>query len=404
MRDVKTIHKDFPQLGEHGYHYLDSSATSLTPRVVLGVVEEYYVNYRANVHRGLFKEGIRATERYEESRKKVAAFIGANDAREIIFTSGATEASNMFVRMFEESGMVKAGTQNIVTTQMEHHSSLIPLQQLAKRTNTKLQIIPMNGFELDYVKAKELITSDTALVAIILTSNVIGTINDVRRIADIAHKHGAIVLVDATAAAGHIPLSVIALGADALYFSGHKMFAPTGVGVLWVNMALLETLPPSVFGGGMIAHFEGGEPIWASIPERFEAGTKDIGGVIGLAAAIDYLSTFGVLNIHKYVQKLTANAILKLGAIPGVQVLAEHDVTKNIGIVSFVCTWAHPHDIAEILARDNVAVRPGHHCAIPLHESLGVHATTRASFHVYNTIEDVEALVRGVEKARALFL
>lgn len=404
MLDINTIRKDFPQLSDDATHYLDSSATSLTPMSVLGVVEEYYMNYRANVHRGLFPSSLRATKRYEETRKKVANFIGASDEKEIIFTSGATESSNVLLRMIEESGVLKIDAQNFATTQMEHHSSLLPLQQLAKRMKRDLLTIPMSGLDIDYVSAEELITKDTALVAIILASNVTGVVNDVRRVADIAHRYGAIVVVDATAAMGHIPVSVEELGADALYFSGHKMFAPTGVGVLWVNMKLLTTLTPAVFGGGMVTHVEGGESSWSPIPHRFEAGTKDIGGVIGLGAAIDYISAIGLDVIQGHSASLAFLAIDKLGQIPGVRVFSSSEKNKNIGIVSFVCDFAHPHDVAEILARDNVAVRPGHHCAIPLHDALGVTATTRASFHVYNTKEDVDALVVGLLKVKEIFI
>src|SRR3989344_4309969 len=247
MIDIKKIRKDFPQLDKPGYHYLDAAASSLTPRQVLDAVSDYYHNYRANVHRALFKEAVGATEKYEEARKKVAKFINANSLEEIIFTSGATESSNILVRSLEESNVLGAG--NIVTTEMEHHGALVPLQQMAKRAKRELKYIPLVGFGLDYNAAERLVTDKTALVSVILASNVTGTVNDVRRIADIARKNGAVVIVDATAAVGHIPVDVSALGADALYFSGHKTMAPTGVGVLWENHALLEKLEPSRFGG-----------------------------------------------------------------------------------------------------------------------------------------------------------
>ena len=402
MIDIKKIRKDFPQLDKPGYHYLDAAASSLTPRQVLDAVSDYYHNYRANVHRALFKEAVGATEKYEEARKKVAKFINANSLEEIIFTSGATESSNILVRSLEESNVLGAG--NIVTTEMEHHGALVPLQQMAKRAKRELKYIPLVGFGLDYNAAERLVTDKTALVSVILASNVTGTVNDVRRIADIARKNGAVVIVDATAAVGHIPVDVSALGADALYFSGHKTMAPTGVGVLWVKHALLEKLEPSSFGGHMISSVSKDSAEWAPFPERFEAGTKNIGGVIGLGAAIDYLEGLGVANIHVHVRALTKYAIEKLEGIPGVRVLAEHDVEKNTGVVSFVCDFAHPHDIAEVLSRDNVAVRPGHHCAQPLHSALGVNATTRASFHIYNTKEDVDALVAALIKAKEVFL
>jgi|SRR3989339_938828 len=401
--DIQKIRNDFPQLDGAEYHYLDSSATSLTPRLVLDSVIKYYTHDRASVHRALFAEAVRATDSYEETRKKVATFIGADSQNEVIFTSGATESSNMIARMLEEYFHFEEEEKEIVTTTMEHHGSLIPLQELAERDAFFLKHIPLHGFGLDYDAMEKIITDKTAVVSVMLASNVTGAINDVRRIADIAHKHGAIMIVDATAAIGHIPVDVKAFDCDVLYFSGHKMFAPTGVGVLWVRHVLLEKFKPVSFGGHMIAHVEKGKAKWAPIPERFEPGTKNIAGVIGLGVAIDYLNTLGIENIHEYVTGLTQYAIAQLETIPGVQVLAEHDTAKNIGIVSFICDFAHPHDIAEVLGRERVAVRPGHHCAIPYLSELGVAATTRASFHVYNTKEDIDALVGGVLKAKELF-
>ncbi len=405
MIDITQIRKDFPQYtGNTGepFVYLDNAATSLAPISVLDAVDVYYKTYRANVHRGIFTEAVRATEAYENVRTKVAAFIGAASPKEVIFTAGATDSSNMLVRMLEESLMLK-GKKNIVTTAMEHHGAFVPLQQLTKRTSAELRIIPILGLELDYVKAEELIDEETGIVSVILASNVTGAINDVRRIVSVAHQHGAVVLVDATAAMGHMLVSAGLLGADALYFSGHKMFAPTGVGVLWVKTELLETLTPSQFGGHMIAHVGNSKSEWAPIPERFEAGTKNIGGVIGLGAAIDYLNQFPLADIRKHTAMLAFYAIHKLEQIEGVHVFASCDSAKNIGIVSFSADFAHPHDIADILARDAVAVRAGHHCAMPLHEALGAPATIRASFHVYNTKADVDALVEGVKKAQQIF-
>ena len=412
MIDVKQLQKirdDFPQLDGPDYHYLDAAATSLTPQSVLDAVIDYYTHYRANVHRGLFDEAVMATKKYEAVRAKVAKFLNAKDEKEIIFNSGATESSNVVVRMFEESFKWEEEEKNIVTTEMEHHASLIPIQQLAQRVGLNLEHIPLSlatpgSFGLDYDAAEKLINEKTVIVSVMLASNVLGTVNDVRRIAKKAHQHGAVMIVDATAAAGHIPIDVEALDCDVLYFSGHKMMAPTGVGVLWVRQQLLEKLNPAAFGGHMISDVGAKRSTWAPIPERFEAGTKNIAGVIGLGAAIDYLERLGVGRIHEHVRELTAYAIARLEELPDVKVFAEHDVSKNIGIVSFVADWAHAHDIAEILSRDRVAVRAGHHCTIPLHGALKVQATTRASFHIYNSKEDVDALVEGLKKARAIFI
>lgn len=399
--DVETIRKDFPTVRKGAY--LDSAATSLTPQSVLDAEIDYYTNSRANVHRGLFKEAIEATAHYEDARKKVAAFIGA-DPREIIFTSGATESSNMLTRMIEESVCHTQEQKEIATSVMEHHASLIPLQQFAFRKSIPLSVIPMKGLALDYEKAEKVITDKTALVSVVLASNVTGAVNDVHRIADMAHRHGATMVVDATAAMGHIPVDVKTLGCDALYFSGHKMFAPTGIGILWAKYELLEKLSPSTFGGHMISNVDESAATWAEIPSRFEAGTKNISGAIGLGAAIDYIDAVGIENIHEHLVGLVHYAVEELEKIPGVTLVAERRGAMNIGIVSFTCDFAHPHDIAEILARDHVAVRPGHHCAIPLHTALGISSTTRASFHLYNTKKDVDLLISGVKKARDIFV
>jgi cysteine desulfurase/selenocysteine lyase len=409
--DIVNIRKDFPQFavgvsapheGEAELHYLDSAATSLTPTVILDAVIAYYTEYRANVHRGLFREAVMATGLYEESRKKVAQFINV-EPEEIIFTSGATESSNIFVRMVDESLHLAEEGKDIVTTVMEHHGAVIPLQQFALRCDIPLHTIPLKGVGLDYQKVEELITERTGLVSAMLASNVTGEINDIRCIADMAHRHHALLVVDATAAVGHIPIDVKKLDCDALYFSGHKMFAPTGVGVLWVRKELLKKLNPASFGGHMVARFEGDKAKWEDIPARFEAGTKNIAGVIGLGAAVDYIKEIGVEHIHAYTQELVAEAVTRLREVEGVVLISEPDVTKNIGIVSFTCAFAHPHDVAEILARDRVAVRAGHHCAIPLHGALQIESSLRASFHIYNTKADVDALIRGLEKARAIF-
>ncbi len=402
MIDAMNIRKDFSQIGGEDTHYLDSAATSLTPRSVLDAEIDYYTNARANVHQGMFKEAMKATELYENARKKVAAFIGA-DPKEVIFTSGATESSNMLTRMIEESACHTEEQKEIVTSIMEHHASLVPLQQFAFRKSIPLSVIPMKGLALNYEKAEQIITEKTALVSVVLASNVTGAVNDIQRLAKIAHQHGAIMVVDATAAMGHIPVDVKALGCDALYFSGHKMFAPTGIGILWAKYALLEKLSPSIFGGHMIADVGEKTAEWAEIPSRFEAGTKNISGAIGLGAAVDYISSVGIESIHAHNVELVHYAVEELERVPGVRIVAERRGARNIGIVSFACDFAHPHDIAEILARDSVAVRPGHHCAIPLHTALGISSTTRASFHLYNTKKDVDSLVEGVKKARALF-
>lgn len=419
IHDTKTIKKDFPYFNDTaGSAYLDNAATAQMPQMVLDTVRVYEES-RANVHRGLYAEAITADTMYEEAREKVAQFIGAKPG-EVIFTAGATASSNMLVSMLEHSGIFEAG-EEIVTTVMEHHASLIPLQELAKRQSLLVKYISVQGLSLDYREAEQLITPKTKIVSVVLASNVTGVVNDVSRIVEIAHKVGALVICDATAAVGHMPVMVKTLGVDFVYFSGHKMCGPTGIGVLWGKQEILETLEPGVYGGGIVDEVTLEKAVWRGAPERFEAGTPNIAGAIGLGAAVEYLATIDPARIHAHTSTLVAKAIAEIEKIPGVRVLAEHDPKKNIGIVSFVIEGAspakdrdgsqrgsvfngvHPHDVAEVLGGVGVAVRAGHHCAMPLHAALGVPATVRASFYLYNTEEDIEALVAGVKKVKEVF-
>lgn len=401
MLNINNIRKDFPQLADTSYHFLDSAASSLTPSSVIDAMNSYYVHDRANVHRGLYGEAVRATKRFEDVRGAVAEFVNAF-TDEIIFTSGATESSNMLIRSIEESLDLSEGDE-IVTTHMEHHSGLVPLIQLAKRKKLVLKYIPMQGVRLDYDAAARLITSKTKIVSVMLASNVTGTINDIAKLADMAHRVGALMLTDATAALGHIPVDVRTLHADALYFSAHKMFGPTGLGILWIKHDLINKLEPSVFGGHMIENVGAFDATWAPAPSKFEAGTKDIGAVYGLDAALAYLSVLDVKNIYAHTSELVRETISSLKNIEGVTVVAEEDPLTNSGIVSFAASFAHPHDIAQILGDTKIAVRAGHHCAMPIHEALVIKASTRASFHAYNTKEDVEAFIMGVKKAKEIF-
>ena len=400
----QTIKQDFPLFNNApDLVYLDSAATSQTPQVVLDAMNAYYATFRANVHRGLYKESETASEAYEGARTKVARFIGAKNPQEIIFTAGATASSNMLIAMLNHSGRLNGGDE-MVATIMEHHASLIPLQEVAERHGLVLKHIPLkeNSVTLDYEEAERLITSRVKLVSVILASNVTGTINDVARIAEMAHRVGALVICDVTAAVGHLPLDVEKLGVDFLYFSGHKMCGPTGVGVLWGKEEILETLEPGIYGGGIVDEVTPEKATWRGIPERFEAGTPNIAGVIGLGVAVDYLETIGVSDLKKYSKILVQKAITQLSEISGVTVYAApHE--QNVGTVSFTVEGIHPHDIAEILGREHVAVRVGHHCAMPLVTALGVNATTRASFYLYNTEKDISVLVQGIRKAKEVF-
>lgn len=409
-------HSDFPSLKREQV-YLDTAATSLTPEPVLRSMEEYYREYRASTHRGLYASAERATEAYEKARADVALFIShpvQNNRRsttlrpfrcatadEIVFTSGATSASNMLIYMLEHSLDLVAGDE-IVTTVMEHHASLIPLQELAKRKGLVLKHIPLDGICFDYKNAETLITERTKVVSVLLASNVLGTVNDVARIAKKAHAVGAVMVVDGTAAVGHMPVNVRELDCDFLYFSGHKMCGPTGIGVLYGKRAMLETLKPGMYGGGIVDAVTLETARYTDIPQRFEPGTPNIAGVIGLGAAVEYLSTIGVDHIREHARELTSYAQKTLGALHGVTMHSappEH----NIGIVSFTLEGVHPHDIAQVCADRGVAIRAGHHCAMPLHAELGVSATARASFYLYNIKDDVDALALSVSAALNVF-
>lgn len=397
MIERSSILRDFPQLRE-GFSYLDTAASSLTPRQVIGAMRAYYEGYRANVHRGMYEESIRATEEYESARKKIAALIGAKPG-EVIFTPGSTYSANLLARMFEESFDWKVG-ERILTTVAEHHGTLVPLQEFAKRRKLSLEYLDFSEDKLSFVQEYPL-DGGVRVASFVLVSNVTGTRYPVEEYAKRVKEAGAFIICDATAAVGHVPVDVKTLGVDALWFSGHKMLGPTGIGILWVREELLEKLRPSFFGGGMIEKVTQAGATWAPIPERFEAGTPNIAGAIGLGVAVDYLSSLRIAIIEEHISSLASKAIDALSAIPKLSVHSPKE--KNTGIVSFTVEGVHPHDVGHILASRGVAVRAGHHCAMPLHEALGVKATTRASFYIYNTEEDIAVLVEGVKAAQEKF-
>lgn len=401
--DVKAIKKDFPIFQNHpDISYLDSAASSQTPQTVISAMNEYYSKYRSNIHRGLYDLSEKATNIYEEAREEIASFLGA-ESGEIIFTPGSTWGANMLALSLGYSKILKEGGE-IVTSVMEHHSSLIPVQKLAERTGRGIKYITLNGdFRLDFKKTEELIGPQTALVWVSLASNVLGAINDLRGIADLAKKNGALLAVDATAAMGHMPINVKEIGCDFLFFSGHKMLGPTGVGVLYGRRELLEKMEPSVWGGGMVSEVSKEGASWVNSPNRFEPGTPNIGGVIGLAEAARYLKNIGLEKIKEHTDGLVSLALKELKTIPDVKIFAEKDPKQNIGIISFVLEGVHPHDVGEILGREGVAIRGGHHCAEPLMKELGLKATNRASFYLYNEEKDVRALVDGIKKAQKIF-
>lgn len=401
--EPREVKKDFPLFDARDeLVYLDSAATSQTPIVVLESMEEYYRHFRASTHRGLYPEAVEATERFEEVRVKVAAFLNASSETEIIFTGSATQSANMLTYALEQTLDLSEGDE-IVTTVMEHHSSLVPLQELARRKKLVLKLASMqDDFTLDTDEVKQLITERTKIVAVQLASNVTGTIHGVAAVSTIAHSVGATMVCDATAAVGHLSVDVRALGVDFLYFSAHKMCGPTGVGVLYGTWQQLERLHPGFFGGGMVDDVTEQRASWCAIPARFEAGTPNIAGVIGLGAAIDYLATHNLVSLHKYMRELTAYAQEQLDTLPQLRLFSAAP-PQNVGIVSFDVDGIHPHDMAEIVGREQVAIRAGHHCALPLHRTLGIGASSRASLYLYNTKDDVLALTAAIAKTATVF-
>ena len=408
MFDANKIKKDFPIFENYRHEngadlsYLDSAASSQTPRQVVEAMDDYYFKYRSNIHRSLYAIGEKATGEYEKARETVAQFINA-DTDEVIFTGGATASSNMLIYALEGELNLKEGDE-ILTTVAEHHSNLIPLQELAHRGKLTLKHIGIDkDSRFDIGSLPALITPKTKIVSVTLASNVTGEIIDARRVAETAHKAGAVVILDATKAAGHMPIDVRDFDCDFLFFSGHKICGPTGIGVLYGKREFLGKMKPSFFGGGIIESADLKEAVFSPSPSRFEPGTPNIAGAIGLAQAVRFIENIGLPEIKKHSEKLVSYAIKKLSAIPEVKILCEREPSRNIGIVSFVVDGVHPHDLAEILSRGHVAIRGGHHCAMPFMKELGVTSVNRASFYVYNNEGDIDALSEGVKNAIKIF-
>lgn len=406
MFDIEAIRQDFPILHQvtNGYPlvYLDSAASSQKPLAVIEAVNTYYRCYNANVHRGIYDLSEKASEAYERARKKVARFINAKSWREVIFTRNATESLNLVAYAWGLDN-IKAG-DTIVTTEMEHHANLIPWQQLAWRTGAKVAYIPVTSQGLLDLEAFErLLSPSVKLVTFTLMSNVLGTINPAREIIDKAHAVGATVVVDGAQSVPHLPTDVQALDADFLAFSGHKMLAPTGIGILWGKRAILTEMSPFMTGGEMIKRvtFEGAE--WNSLPGKFEAGTPAIAQAIGLGYAVDYLETLGMEAVREHEKEMTAYALKRLSQIEGLHILGPLDPEIRGGAVTFTLGDIHPHDLASLLNHHNIAIRAGHHCAQPLHEKLGLAASARASFYIYNKLEEVDKLAEALDKSREIF-
>lgn len=404
--DIEKIRNDFPilkkKINDEKLIYLDNAATVQMPKEVLTACDTFYHDAYSNVHRSSHTLAIKATQIYETVRKKVQKFINAADTSEIIFTSGCTASLNLVALSWGES-FISAGDE-IVITAMEHHSNLIPWQQLALRKKAKLKFIELTpDGRLDMNDAVQKITSKTKLVAAVHVSNVLGVINPIKKLASLAHKVGAIMVVDGAQAVGHIPIDVQQLEADFYAFSGHKMLAPTGVGVLYGRKYLLEKMTPIMYGGEMIENVSRFTSSWAEIPFKFEAGTPNIAGVRGLGAAIDYLNKISFQTITEYEQELTDYALNALNKITALTIYGPLTSKERLPIFSFNLDKIHAHDLATILDAEGVEVRAGHHCAEPLMTDLGVIATVRASLYIYNTEKDIDILVEAIEKARNFF-
>lgn len=404
--NVKKIKTDFPILKQkvNGEQlvYLDNAATSQMPVSVEEKIKNFTEINRANVHRGVHTLGLRATNLYEESRQKVANFIGASSAKEVIFTSGCTDSLNLVAASFGEQN-IQAGDE-IVVSIMEHHSNLLPWQQLAKKKKARLKFIEISkDGRLDLNDLKNKISSKTKLVALTHVSNVLGTINPIKEVIALAHEKDAVVLVDGAQAVGHFPVNVTNLGADFYAFSGHKMFAPTGIGILYGKKELLDKMPPYRFGGEMIANVTREGATWAETPQKFETGTPNIAGAIGLAAAIDYLNSIDLKLIQKHETELTAYALEKLSNISDLTIYGPKESYERTGVISFNLKNIHPHDLATALDLNGIEVRAGHHCAQPLMESLQTESTVRASLSIYNSKDDIDKLVSSLQEAKEFF-
>ena len=402
--DVETIRQDFPILARrlHGdvpLVYLDNAASTQRPRQVIQALVDVYEHSYANVHRGIHSLSDEATDLYEQARETVRQFLNAASREEVIFTHGTTEGINLVARSWGDANIRR--DDQIVLSLMEHHSNLVPWQQLAERTGAVIRFIPItDDGQLVLEALDELLEQPTKLVAIAAVSNVLGTINPIEEIVRRAHHAGAVVLIDAAQSVPHLPTDTQALGADFVAFSGHKMLGPSGVGVLWGRRELLDAMPPFLGGGSMIRRVRqnGFEP--ADLPAKFEAGTPPIVPAIGLGAAIDYLQAIGLDAIHSHEQSLTRRAHEVLEAVGGVRFLGPAPEHKS-GIVSFTLDGVHAHDIAQLLDRHGVAVRAGHHCAMPLHQRLGIGASARASFYLYNTLAEIDTLGEALVQAKA---
>ena len=399
---LEEIKKDFPLLENRDIAYLDSGATTQKPKQVIEAIEKYYKNNNANPHRGAYSLSIEATEQYENTRTKIAEFINAKHREEIIFSKNATESLNLIAYSYGIEKLKK--DEEVVISIMEHHSNLVPWQKVTKKTGSKLKYMYINeNYEIPDEEIENKITEKTKIVGITHISNVLGTINNIKKIIKYAHKKGAIVIVDASQSIPHIKIDVQDLNADFLVFSGHKMLAPLGIGVLYGKREILNNMTPFLMGGDMIEYVYEQETTFAPLPNKFEAGTQNVEGVIGLGAAIDYIQKIGYDKIQEKENEVIKYARQELSKLNYLKLYLTPNSQNHSSVISFNINGVHPHDVASVLDSENVCVRSGNHCAQPLMRFLGIDSTCRASFYFYNTKEDVDKLVTALNKAYKMF-
>jgi cysteine desulfurase/selenocysteine lyase len=404
--DVERIREDFPILQREfdGQQlvYLDNGATSQKPEQVIDAISDYYRTYNANVHRGIHQLSQEASIAYEEAHDTVAEFVGADGREEMVFTKNTTDAENLVAYSW---GLNELGPgDEIVTTEMEHHSSLVTWQQIGERTGADVKYVPITdeGY-LDVEAAEELITDDTEMVSVVHVSNTLGTVNPVSELADVAHDHDSLIFVDGAQAVPTRPVDVKAIDADFYAFSGHKMLGPTGIGGLYGKRELLEAMDPYLYGGGMIRKVTFEETTWHDLPWKFEAGTPSIAQGVGFAEAVEYLEDVGMENVQRHEEALAGYALDRLSEFDDIEIYGPTNPEDRTGLVSFNLDGVHAHDLASIMNDHAVAIRAGDHCTQPLHDVLGVAASARASFYIYNTTEEIDALVEALDSARELF-
>jgi cysteine desulfurase/selenocysteine lyase len=404
--DLERIRADFPilqrKINGRPLIYLDNAATTQKPRQVIAALVDFYTNTNANVHRGVHTLSVESTDLYEAARERIGTFIGARAPEELIFVRNTTEGLNLVAVCWGRANL-KPGDEILATT-LEHHSNLVPWQRVAQETGAKIRLIQLTpDGAVDLEDLQQLLSNRTRVVAIAHASNVLGTITDLADVSERAHHVGAIVVADGAQSVPNVPTDVAALGVDFLAFSGHKMLGPTGIGGLWGRRELLDEMPPFLGGGGMIREVFEDRATWAPLPEKFDAGTPNIADSIALSAAVDYLDVLGMANVRAHEIEVAGYALERLSAIPDVTVYGPRNPEMRTGVVSFNLDGVHPHDAGTVLDDAGIAVRAGHHCCQPLHRSLDVAATLRASFYIYNSFDEVDALVDALGTARNLY-